>query len=66
MDREAAGKLARALTLLIDELQYCQLYNRGFLEVVFEREELTARWHFIEDVTRRDSTVFAHVETYRL
>ena len=54
LDNEAAQALERALTVLIDELEYCQLYNRGFLDVRFSRDEIQARWHFVDDVTRRD------------
>lgn len=54
---EKSAALEGALTVLIDELQSCELRRRGFLEVVFTREELTARWHFIDDITKDSYSV---------
>ncbi|MEM8942638.1 MAG: alkaline phosphatase D family protein [Pseudomonadota bacterium] len=50
-NEDQSETLARALTTLIDELQYCELRRRGFLEVTFTREAVTARWHFMDSVT---------------
>jgi alkaline phosphatase D len=66
LDEVHAQQLAGALTILIDELRYCQLSQRGYLEVLFRRDEVTARWHFFDSVTRRDYATSAHSETFSL
>jgi len=57
LDAGQAESLARSLAVLIDELQLCELQRRGFLEVTFGRDDLQARWHFIDSVWRRDYAV---------
>ncbi len=59
LDEASAQALAQGLGVLIDELQYCQLYNRGFLELEYTRRDVHARWHFIDDVTREDYATFS-------
>lgn len=56
LGEEQARALTQALPALIDELQYCDIHRRGFLEVVFTREQVRPIWHFIDSVTTRDYT----------
>ena len=56
LGEDQAHALAQALPALIDELQYCDLHRRGFLEVVFTREQVRPRWHFVDSVVTRDYT----------
>ena len=51
LTRESGARMAQALPVLIEELQYCQLTNRGFMELNFSRSELQVKWHFLDDVT---------------
>lgn len=64
LDATGAETLADALTVLIDELQYCELAHRGFLEVRFNTDSVRAIWHFIDDITRRDYAVATHQIEY--
>jgi alkaline phosphatase D len=57
VEPEQSTALEGALTTLIDELQYCELRRRGFMEVEFTREAVTARWHFMDDITRETYSV---------
>ena len=54
MDGNTAERLARGLSLLIDDLQYCNLHQRGFLTLTATAGELLAEWTFIDSVHRRD------------
>ena len=54
MDGNTAERLAQGLSLLIDDLQYCNLHQRGFLTVTATAGELLAEWTFIDSVHRRD------------
>ncbi len=43
-----AAQLEQVLTLLIDDLQYTNLYNRGFMEVVYTKNEVKSNWHYVD------------------
>ncbi|WP_106478935.1 alkaline phosphatase D family protein [Phytohalomonas tamaricis] len=49
--------LAQALTVLIDDLRYANLSQRGFLIVDFTSDEARAAWYFIDTVKSRNYTV---------
>ena len=59
-----ARRLAAALPQLIAELRYCELRRRGFMELSFTREAVSSRWHFVDDVQRRDYRMATHEERY--
>ncbi|GHB06590.1 alkaline phosphatase D family protein [Modicisalibacter luteus] len=46
--------LAQALTVLIDDLRYANLSQRGFMIVDFTHAEARAAWYFIDTVKSRD------------
>ena len=54
MNTDTAERLAQGLTLLIDDLQYCNLHQRGFLVVTATAADLQAEWTFIDTVHARD------------
>jgi alkaline phosphatase D len=60
LDAAQASALARSMPLLIDELDWCELHSRGFLEVRFTPEEAHATWHFVDGVQQRDYRVSRH------
>jgi len=45
---EQAMQLEGALTLLIDDLKYSNLNNRGFMEVVYTKNEVISNWHYVD------------------
>lgn len=49
-----SDQLAQALTLLIDDLHWANLSQRGFMVVEFTREEARNQWYFIDSVKKRD------------
>ena len=53
LDSSSASMLERAMVGLIDELRFCDLKRRGYLEVSFRRSACTARWHFLDSVTQQ-------------
>ena len=58
-----ADRLARSLPQLIDDLRFCELTQRGFLQLDFDRDALQATWHYIDDVTRRSYRTARHQVT---
>ena len=46
---EEAMQLGGTLELLIDDLKYTNLYDRGFMEVVFTAQEVTSTWHYVSN-----------------
>ena len=53
-DDNAAAQLEGALTLLVDDLQYTNLSNRGFMEVVYTKTEVKSNWHYVVDNNSSD------------
>lgn len=54
MNADTAERLAEGLTLLIDDLQYCNLHQRGFLTLTATAADLQAEWTFIDSVHARE------------
>lgn len=57
MNADTAARLAEGLTLLIDDLQYCNLHQRGYLTVTATASDLQAEWTFIDSVHTREYRV---------
>ena len=49
-DPAKAIELAQAFSLLIDDLDYANLYKRGYLHVKFTTGSSTAEWRFVDNV----------------
>lgn len=54
-----SGRLAQAMALLIDDLKWADLSQRGFMVVTFDRAHASCQWHFIDTIKARDYTVTA-------
>jgi alkaline phosphatase D len=55
------------LPKLIDELEYCNLHQRGYLLVAFSKEQLDAQWFFVDDITKKQyQTKLGHQQSYKL
>ncbi|MEG3766653.1 alkaline phosphatase D family protein [Alteromonas sp. 14N.309.X.WAT.G.H12] len=50
MDEATAKVLAEDLPVLIDDLQYCNLHQRGYLTVSFTPEQAVATWRFVDSI----------------
>lgn len=60
-------QLASVLPALIDELEYCNLHQRGYLLVAFSKEQLDAQWFFVDDITKTQyQTKLGHQQSYKL
>lgn len=44
---EQSMQLEGAISLLVDDLQYCNLNDRGFMEVTFTPSEATSTWYYV-------------------
>lgn len=44
---EQSIQLEAAIELLVDDLIYCNLMDRGFAEIIFREDEVVANWHFV-------------------
>ncbi|MDO5543135.1 MAG: alkaline phosphatase D family protein [Acinetobacter sp.] len=59
--------LENAFKLLIDELDYCNLNQRGYLTVTFDRAQVVADWKFVDTVKAREyklDDMRAHQQKY--
>lgn len=56
-DPTQAIALAQAFSVLIDDLEYANLYKRGYLHVKFTQGDTVAEWRFVDNVTSEVYTV---------
>ncbi|SDK75443.1 alkaline phosphatase D family protein [Microbulbifer yueqingensis] len=63
LDEQSAVELARGMPVLIDDLQYCNLHQRGFMSLTFNREQVQAEWRFVDNI---DSTEFSEAGSHRV
>lgn len=59
LDQQQAEQLAQALTLLIDDLHYCNLHQRGYMQLVLTHQQVTTDWIFIDNILSEDYNVAA-------
>lgn len=60
-------QLASVLPRLIDELEFCNLHQRGYLLVAFSKEQLDAQWFFVDDITKKQyQAKLGHQQSYKL
>ena len=60
-------ELENAFKLLIDELDYCNLNQRGYLTVTFDHDQVVADWKFVDTVKVREykiDSTRSHQMTY--
>lgn len=50
-DDERSTKIAKQLPLLIDDLKYCNLHQRGYLNVYITPQDVSAQWVFIDNIS---------------
>ena len=46
-------KFEQAFSLLIDELEYCNLNQRGYLKVSFDAQQVKSEWIFVNTVQQK-------------
>jgi len=63
LDDKAAAELAQGLSVLIDDLQYCNLHQRGYMALTFRRDQVQAEWKYIDNIL---STEFAEAGSHRV
>jgi alkaline phosphatase D len=54
VEGEQALELAQAMTLLIDELQYCNTHQRGFMLLEATPRSLEVQWRFVDSISSRN------------
>lgn len=60
-------QLADVLPQLINELDYCNLHQRGYLLVSFTKTQIDAQWFFVDDITKQQyQTTLGHKQSYTL
>ncbi len=61
MGDEKAKTLADDLPLLIEDLQYCNLHQRGFMTLTVSQDSATATWHYVDVIlTKAGKVVNTH------
>lgn len=53
-------------TQLVDDLHYANLADRGFMEIVFNSDEVRARWHYVSDIKSRDYMLLQDIAAERV
>jgi len=53
---EQSMQVESILSLLIDNLQYTNLYDRGFMEVIYTKDAVKSNWHYVDTT---DSQTYA-------
>lgn len=57
INAEQARQLADALPLLIEDLKYCNLHERGYMTMTFTLGMVTTQWHYVSNITSESYTV---------
>lgn len=57
LDEQQASQLAQALTLLIDDLHYCNLHQRGYMQLLLTHQQVTTDWIFIDNILSEEYQV---------
>ncbi|WP_394222847.1 alkaline phosphatase D family protein [Alteromonas gracilis] len=63
MDEDTAKTFAKDLPLLIDDLQYCNLHQRGFMTLSISVDEAKATWHFVDAILTKSGSV-SHTHSF--
>ncbi|WP_105200338.1 alkaline phosphatase D family protein [Pseudoalteromonas sp. T1lg10] len=58
-DPQAIAQMEQVIALLIDDLSYNNLVNRGFLTVTFSAAAAQAQWHYVDTIKARAYQVSA-------
>jgi len=58
LNEKSATELAAGMAVLVDDLQYCNLHQRGYMALTFRRDSVQAEWMYVDNI---DSTEFAEV-----
>ena len=54
--QEQAVQLEGVLSLLIEDLKYTNLNDRGFMEIIFTKEKVLSNWHYISSNDSKEYT----------
>lgn len=50
MDNDTAKTMASDLSVLIEDLQYCNLHQRGYLTLAITHDNAIAKWHYVDAI----------------
>lgn len=50
LDERTAPQVARGLELLIDDLKYCNVHQRGYMKTRFTATTATTTWHYVDTI----------------
>ena len=56
-DPQTVAQIEQVLTLLVDDLAYTNLVERGFLTVTFTQEKAHAQWNYVSTIKSQDYQV---------
>ncbi|WP_299082708.1 alkaline phosphatase D family protein [uncultured Paraglaciecola sp.] len=57
LNTQQADELSKALSLLIDDLQYCNLHQRGYLTLTVNPDKVQANWYFVDTILKEDFAI---------
>jgi alkaline phosphatase D len=56
---EMAMQFEQVIALLVDDLKYCNLNNRGFMLVTFTQEQAISQWYYVDNNNSANYTILA-------
>lgn len=60
-----ADPLAAALPLLVEDMKYCNLHQRGYITLEFTLGEVNTEWHYVSNISDENFEVLTrHTESY--
>jgi alkaline phosphatase D len=47
---KSAQDMAKAITMLVKDLEYCDLHQRGYMMLTIEPQQVTTSWRFVDNI----------------
>ena len=57
LSTEKANSLAQELSVLIDDLRYCNLHQRGYLTLKVSPLKVSAHWYYLDNILSEDYSI---------
>lgn len=56
---QQAKNMADDLSVLVDDLQYCNLHQKGLLTLNITNKEIDATWHYVDTIDQPEATIIS-------
>lgn len=62
LDDNQAGQMAQAMSVLVDELAFCNLHQRGYLTLTINKAQAVGEWIFVNSVHEKSYEIAARYQ----